>query len=85
MFFFTAAAVLEIAFTNTPHPPLKTDEKCRQKAELGFAECNFQNLDKKYSFYGVCTKPVVLNLLGFKSRLKTNFDITVPAKIFFKF
>jgi len=35
----TAAAVLGIAFT----PPLKTDEKCRQKAELRFAECNFQN------------------------------------------
>jgi len=35
----TAAAVLGIAFTPTrPHPPLKTDEKCRQKAELGFAE-----------------------------------------------
>jgi len=40
----------------TPHPPLKRDKKCRQKAELGFAKCNFQNLDKKYSAYGVRTK-----------------------------
>ena len=56
--FLTAAAVLGIAFTHThTHPPpLKMDEKCRQKAELGFAECNFQNLDKKYSAYGVHTK-----------------------------
>jgi len=38
--FFTAAAVLEIAFTHTPgcSPPSKTDEKCEkchQKDELG--------------------------------------------------
>jgi len=32
------------------------DEKCHQKAELGFAECNFQNSDKKYLAYGVGTK-----------------------------
>ena len=44
----------------TPHPPLKTDEKCHQKAELGFAKCNFQNLDKKYLAYGVCTKRLFL-------------------------
>jgi len=58
----TAAAVLGIAFTQTPPPPppLKTDEKCRQKAELGFAECNFQNLDKKYSAYGMRTKQLFL-------------------------
>jgi hypothetical protein len=43
-----------------PHTPLKTDEKCRQKAELGFAECNFQNLDKKYLAYGVRTKRLFL-------------------------
>ncbi len=36
------------------------DEKCCQKAELGFAECNFQNLDKKYSAYGVGTKRLFL-------------------------
>jgi len=36
------------------------DEKCRQKAELGFAECNFQNLDKKYLAYGVHTKRLFL-------------------------
>jgi len=54
-FFLTAAAVLGIAFTPPP-PPLKMDEKCCQKAELGFAECNFQNSDKKYSAYGVPTK-----------------------------
>jgi len=42
------------------HPPLKTDEKCRQKAELGFAECNFQNSDKKYLANGVCTKRLFL-------------------------
>ena len=53
--FLTSAAVLGITFTHTPHPPLKTDEKCCQKAELGFAECNFQNLDKKYLAYGVRT------------------------------
>jgi len=56
----TAAAVLRIAFTHTPNPPLKTDEKCHQKAELGFAECNFQNLDRKYSAYGVPTKQLFL-------------------------
>jgi hypothetical protein len=60
--FLTAAAVLGIAFTHThtPHPPLKMDEKCRQKAALGFAECNFQNSDKKYSAYGVHTKQLFL-------------------------
>jgi len=31
------------------------DEKCRQKAELGFAKCNFQNSGKKYLAYGVRT------------------------------
>jgi len=41
-------------------PPSKMDEKCHQKAELGFAKCNFQNLDKKYSAYGVCTKRLFL-------------------------
>jgi len=56
MIFSTAAAVLGIAFTHTHHHPLKTDEKCCQKAELGFAERNFQNPDKKYSAYGVRTK-----------------------------
>jgi len=40
------AAVLGIAFT--PHPPLNTDEKCCQKAELGLAECNFQNSEKSF-------------------------------------
>jgi len=39
-----------------PHPPLKMDEKCHQKAELDFAKCNLQNLDKKYLAYGVRTK-----------------------------
>jgi hypothetical protein len=60
--FLTVAAVLEIAFTPPPPPPppLKTDEKCHQKAELGFAECNFQNLDKKYLAYGVHTKQLFL-------------------------
>jgi len=53
------AAVLGIAFTHT-HTPLKMDEKCRQKAELGFAQCNFQNSDKKYSAYGVHTKQLFL-------------------------
>jgi len=32
------------------------DEKCHQKAELDFAKCNLQNLDKKYLAYGVRTK-----------------------------
>jgi hypothetical protein len=41
----TAAAVLGIAFKHT-HTPLKTDEKCRETAELVFAECNFQNWTK---------------------------------------
>jgi len=52
----TAAAVLGIAFTPQPHPPLKTDEKCRLKAELGLAKCNFHNSEKKYWAYGVRTK-----------------------------
>ncbi len=56
--FLTAAAVLGIAFT--PPPLLKTDEKCCQKARYGFAECNFQNSDKKYSTYGVHTKQFFL-------------------------
>jgi len=43
-----------------PPPPLKTDGKCRQKAELGFAECDFQNSDKKYLAYGVRTKRLFL-------------------------
>jgi hypothetical protein len=55
----TAAAVLGIAFTHTP-PPLKMNEKCHQKAELGFAKCNFQNSDKKFSAYGVRTKQLFL-------------------------
>jgi len=56
-----AAAVLGIAFTHTPTaPPLKMDEKCCQKAEYGFAKCNFQNSDKKYSAYGVLTKQLFL-------------------------
>jgi len=42
------------------HPPLKMDEKCCQKAENNFAECNFQNSDKKYSAYGVHTKQLFL-------------------------
>jgi len=54
--FLTAAAVLGIAFTPLPTPSLKKDEKCYQKAELGFAECNFLNSDKKYSAYGMRTK-----------------------------
>jgi len=59
--FLTVAAVQGIiAFTHTPHTPLKTDEKCCQTAELGFAKCNFQNLDKKYSAYGVHTKRLFL-------------------------
>jgi len=60
MRFLRAAAVLGIAFTHTHPTPSKTDEKCRQKAELGFAECNFQNSDKKYSAYGVRTKRLFL-------------------------
>jgi len=31
-----------------------------KKAELGFAECNFQNLDKKYLAYGVHAKQLFL-------------------------
>jgi len=44
--FLTAAAVLGIAFTHTPNPPLKTDEKCHQKAELGFANVTSKILTK---------------------------------------
>jgi len=55
----TAAAVLGILLHPTP-TPLKTDEKCHQKGELGFAECNFQNSDKKFSAYGVRTKQLFL-------------------------
>ncbi len=60
--FLTAAAVLGITFTPPPPHPSKTDEKSCQKAELGFAQCNFQNSDKKYSayMYGVCTKQLFL-------------------------
>ncbi len=60
--FLTAAAVLGIAFTHTHthHPPLKMDEKYCQKAENGFAECNFQNSDIKYMAYGVRTKQLFL-------------------------
>jgi hypothetical protein len=36
------------------------DKKCRQKAEVGFAKCNFQNLEKKVSAYGVHTKQLFL-------------------------
>jgi len=56
----TAAAVLGLAFTHTPPPPLRMDEKCCLKAEYGFAECNFQNSDKKYSAYGMHTKQLFL-------------------------
>ncbi len=59
--FLTAAAVLGITFTHThTPPPLKTDEKCCQKAELGLSEFNFQNSDKKFSAYGVRTKQLFL-------------------------
>ena len=66
--FLTAAAVLGIAFT--PPPPLKTDEKCCQKAELGFTKCNFQNSDKEYSAYGVRTKQL---FLPSKKKAEMNF------------
>jgi len=56
--FLTEAAVQGIALT--PPPPLKTDEKCHQKAKYGFAKCNFQNLNKKYLAYGVRTKQLFL-------------------------
>jgi len=36
------------------------DEKCHQKAELGFAECYFQISDKKYLAYSVRTKQLFL-------------------------
>jgi len=75
--FLTAAAVLGITFT--PHPPLKTDEKCRQKAELGFAECNFQNSDKKYLSYGGSTKQLFLpSKMGFAEGL---YGITITLHI----
>ncbi len=48
-------------YTHThTHPPPKTYKKCRQKTELGFAKCNFQNSDKKYLAYGVRTKQLFL-------------------------
>jgi hypothetical protein len=53
-----------------PHRPLKIDEKYRQKAELGFVKCNFQNSDKKYSACGVCTKQL---FLPSKKKAKMNF------------
>jgi len=60
--FLTAAAVLGITFTPPPPHLSKTDENFCQKAELGYAQCNFQNSDKKYSayMYGVCTKRLFL-------------------------
>ncbi len=57
-------------FYTYPHPHLKTDEKCHQKAELGFAECNFQNSDKKYLAYGVVC---ALNDCFCRQKAKMNF------------
>ncbi len=54
--FFDSGSCTRNRFYTHTHPPLKPDEKCRQKAELGFAGFNFQNLYKKYSAYGVRTK-----------------------------
>jgi len=59
-YIFDSGSCARNRFYTHTHPPLKTDEKCRQKVELGFAECNFQNSDKKYSAYGVCTQRLVL-------------------------
>ena len=52
------------------------DEKCHQKAELGFAECNFQNLDKKYSAYGVrfCRQKAEMNFTQSMGFAKCNFQ-----------
>jgi len=56
--FLTAAAVLVITFTHThPTPPLKMDENVVKKAELGFAKCYFQNLDKKSTIVSAVKKP----------------------------
>jgi hypothetical protein len=41
-----------------------------KKAELGFAKCNFQNSDKKYSDYSVCTKRL---FLPSKKKAEMNF------------
>jgi len=39
------------------------------------------NLYKKISSQSSLPNPVLLNLLGFKSRSKTNFQVTVPVKM----
>jgi hypothetical protein len=88
--FLTVAALLEIAFTHTHHPPQKMDEKFCQTAELGFAKCNFQNLDKKYTAYGVRTKQLFLlskaemnftQSMGFGEGLYHLYAITITLHI----
>ncbi len=53
---FDIGSCTRTCFYTPPPAPSKMDKKCHQKAELGFAKCNLQNSDKKYSAYGVRTK-----------------------------